>query len=127
MSKCIISFGNYNKSYKYIWIYLILTTINEFLYGGRNYLSSYTSISIPKSIFANETIHHSFLFIVSLAHFFYNISRLSNTEGESQAIAEEKLYNDLLYQKKERVNGFFHDLDKKLLLLIFNIDNLGNI
>ena len=75
MCKCI-SFGNYNKLYKYIFYYLFFKLFYEYFFSPNNLPDKITIDYLKNDIFRNnnplvqETFNYFGIFIISLIFFF---------------------------------------------------------
>ena len=53
-----ITFGNYNKLYKYIWFYIIIRIIGDFLLDNKFYKAIIGYEPFPKNILVQETLNY---------------------------------------------------------------------
>ena len=103
----IISFGKYNKLYKYIWIYVIIRLFNDYLF------SDVFPSQIKPSIFDSENyspiiliqIFFNYLgtFVFSIFLYFYQKSLISNKEKKEDLKIESDNLNkyELIYDINE--------------------------
>ena len=94
MSK-YISFGKYNKLYKYIWLYIISQLVYEYFYGSHfpkkitiNYLNKF-----PKRILVQETFNYLGISIFSYFLFKYELNQLNqlNQNKRENSVSQESV------------------------------------
>ena len=101
--KKYISFGNYNKLYKHMWLYIITIYIFDYVLGDVLEKKAHTFINIPKDILIQQAFNYFTSFIGSIFLFFYEKKqekklRKSSTSKEKKSfyINMELIQNDLL-------------------------------
>ena len=121
MKKCI-SFGEYNKLYKHIWLYVITKYICDYVLGDFLETKANTLINFPKDILIQQAFNYFISFIGSIFLFFYEKKQdkqiennKSHTTYKSKRSNNELILiqNDLLEDKNLSISDYF------IILLLF--------
>ena len=116
----LISFGGYNKLYKYIWIYLIMSLIIKLFYSPRN--ERIIIIDFPQDIIIQQIFDHLGIFIISLLLYIYFFWR-KNENDNKKTISENDFSStkslssqiNFIYNENE---GIRHFSIKQFLILV---------
>ena len=129
-----ISFGKYNNLYKYIWIYLIINIIYDYIYGNafpnQIKLSIFETKNYPPNILIQQGFNYFGSFILSIFIYLYEKSQLEGKIKKENVILK-------LFTKKSELNqqtpSFFELIIKIIpvascsILSTLLIDNFLNI
>ena len=102
-----ISFGKYNKLYKYIWIYVIIRLFNDYLFSdafpSQIKPSIFDSENYPPIILIQIFFNYLGTFIFSIFLYFYQKSLISNKENKEDLKIESDNLNkyELIYDINE--------------------------
>ena len=115
MGNCI-NIGEYNKLYKYIWLYIFIKLIFEYLFGVDypDEIKIFKKNTFPKSIIVQEIIYYFNLVIFSRFLYIYEKSQNKRDKSESSIVSNNTDINsssskinlkiDLIYKNYEKVN-----------------------
>ena len=80
-----ISFGKYNNLYKYIWIYLIINIIYDYIFGNTfpNLMkfSIFETNNYPPNILIQQVFNYIGSFILSIFLFIYERSQIGDNNN----------------------------------------------
>ena len=121
MKKCI-SFGEYNKLYKHIWLYVITKYICDYALGDFLETKANNLVDFPKDILIQQVFNYFISFIGSIFLFFYEKKQDKQIENnKSRFTCKSKrsnnelvlIQNDLLEDKNLSISDYF------IILLLF--------
>ena len=126
--KKYISFGNYNKLYKHIWLYIITKYICDYVLGNILEKKANTFIYFPRDILIQQAFNYLISFIGSIFLFFYekkqeknlkkNLEKSASSKDRKTSYTLELIQNDLLEDKYLSISDYFI-----ILFLFFYIFN----
>ena len=100
-----ISFGKYNKLYKYIWIYVIIRTVDDYIFTedfpSQIKPNIFNSSNFPPIILVQIFFNYLGAFLFSIFLYFYQKSPLSGEEKKDEiTIKSESLHKqyNLIYE-----------------------------
>ena len=98
-----ISFGKYNNLYKYIWFYLIVCTIYDYIYDDKfpNQVkfTIFEAKNYPPDIFVQQEFNYLGSFLLSILIYLYERKQLKGAEKQENAILKIFIKNSPLNQK----------------------------
>ena len=103
-----ISFGKYNKLYKYIWYYIFIRLIFEIFFNSSLIRIQYFEVqSYPKNILIQQVFNYFFVLIFSLIFYMYQKSKIKEKASSKINSKYQIIYiynNDLRFQKISVIN-----------------------
>ena len=103
-----ISFGKYNKLYKYIWYYIFIRLIFEIFFNSSLIRIQYFEVqSYPKNILIQQVFNYFFVLIFSLIFYMYQKSKIKEKASSKINSKYQITYiynNDLRFQKISVIN-----------------------
>ena len=126
-----ISFGKYNKLYKYIWFFLIICLVNEYIFSDifpdqiKPYI--FETTNYPSNILIQGFFNYLGSFIFSIFVYLYEKSQLQKRENNNESKATSGiLYRyEYIYYTKRLVESKINTIIFFSIILIISIESLN--
>ena len=131
----LITIGEYNKLYKFMWFSIILKLVFEYCFGTDfpEDIKIFKKDSFPKSILIQEFLNYLGIFIFSIFLYIYenkqnktekNEESLNNA-SENHSSSTKSKRSDLIYENYESINLSYKHVIVVIILIIIS-DQLRN-
>ena len=126
-----ISFGKYNKLYKYIWFFLIICLVNDYIFSDifpdqiKPYI--FETTNYPSNILIQGFFNYFGSFIFSIFVYLYEKSQLQKSENNNESKATSGiLYRyEYIYYTKRLVESKIKTIIFISIILIISIESLN--
>ena len=127
-----IAFGNYNKIYKYIWIYVIIKILLNLFFGsnfpGEIKITQYLNKELfPKNILIQETFNYIGIIIFSMILWKYKLWKDNNSKVTSENSSQNSSVTLIYNEDKNNIKEVSVIVLISIVFLLFLSNQLNNI
>ena len=127
-----ISFGKYNNLYKYIWIYLIINIIYDYIFGNtfpnQMKFTIFETNNYPPNILIQQGFNYIGSFILSIFIFIYERSQIGdNNNLMSKFLKKHNFHNTLIYQKEKTFIELIFKIFPIAFINVISVQLINNI